>query len=108
MYSADLMRSCRAMAPERGMTVGAREARRVNRVGVRPDMLKGVVDRAGSKSEPTAVWACGDVLCTLGSGLVAPPPSRYFSTSARSSLVLAVLLFVFVSLGPVLMPTTVP
>lgn len=37
------------MAAERGITVGAREARRrLKSVGVRPDSEKGVVERGGS------------------------------------------------------------
>jgi len=48
MRSAEAMRSKRLMAAERGMTVGARDARlRLKSVGVRPETEKGVEDRGG-------------------------------------------------------------
>jgi hypothetical protein len=71
MRSADAMRSIRVIAAERGMIVGARDARFVlNRVGVRPDNERpdrenGVVDRGGSYPS-TAVG--GDAEATRGSG----------------------------------------
>lgn len=46
MRSADAMRSWRVIAWERGMIVGARDAR-LKRVGVRPEREKGVVERGG-------------------------------------------------------------
>ena len=47
MRSADAIRSMRLMAEERGMIVGAREARLVNKVGVLRDKEKGVEERGG-------------------------------------------------------------
>ena len=48
MRSAEAMRSNRLMAAERGITVGARDARlRLKSVGVRPESEKGVEDRGG-------------------------------------------------------------
>lgn len=67
MRSADAMRSARVIAAERGMTVGAREARlRLKRVGVRPEREKGVVDRGGSNSGLfTAVGEDAVATCSL-------------------------------------------
>ena len=48
MRSAEAMRSNRLMAAERGITVGARDARlKLKSVGVRPEREKGVEDRGG-------------------------------------------------------------
>ena len=85
--------------------VGAREAR-LNRVGVRPDREKGVVERGGSVVF-TAVWP-GETEVMRGLGLRAfSPVAARFSLSWSESIspVLAVLRFV-----PVcgLSPTTVP
>jgi hypothetical protein len=99
MYSADAVRSEREIAPERGMTVGARDARRAKSEGVRPANENGVVLRAGSKSLPTAVCACGDVT---------RPSSGEAAAMRSSSWVLAVLRLGRNSPGPALAPTTVP
>jgi hypothetical protein len=62
MRSADAIRSMRVMAAERGMMVGARDARFVlNSVGVRPVNENGVVDRAGSYPS-TAVGGDADAI----------------------------------------------
>lgn len=106
MRSADAMRSMREIAAERGMIVGAREARRrLNSVGVRPESENGVVERGGSYS---AVGGDVDAIRSLstpgvrGRGLVERPPARFsspaiaracFSWSFNISLVLAVLRF---------------
>lgn len=114
MRSADAMRSMRVMGAERGIMVGARDARLVlNSVGVRPDNEKGVVDLGGSYPS-TAVG--GDADATRGSapGLVDRWSAACFSSvaarfrlscSVNISPVLAVLLFVPPPLG---IPTTVP
>jgi len=73
MRSADAIRSMRVMAAERGMIVGARDARfMLNSVGVKPVKENGVVDRAGSYPS-TAVGgdtdaisgSAGDMACGL-------------------------------------------
>jgi hypothetical protein len=53
MRSAEAIKSVREMAEERGITVGARDARLIlKRVGVRPPVReKGVVDRSGGTGE---------------------------------------------------------
>lgn len=60
MRSADSMRLSLVIAVERGITVGAREARfMLNNVGVRPDKEKGVVERGGSNGsfgDAEATW----------------------------------------------------
>ena len=91
--------------------MGAREARRLNNVGVCRESEKGVVDRAGCSchhSEPTAV--AGDVLCaSRGSGegdrgdVERTPPS---AASFSSSVVDAVERLAPTAAG--FMPTTVP
>lgn len=92
MRSADAMRSIRVMAAERGITVGARDARlMLNSVGVRPDKEKGVVDRGGSYPS-TAVG--GDADATRGStpGVVGRgvvdwgSPADFSSVAARLRL----------------------
>jgi hypothetical protein len=64
MRSADAMRSMRLIAAERGMTVGARDARlRLKSVGVRPESEKGVVERGGSYAafgDAEATRVCSD------------------------------------------------
>jgi hypothetical protein len=51
------------MAAERGMNVGARDARlRLKRADVRPEREKGVVDRGGSRSGLFTAVA-GDGMC---------------------------------------------
>lgn len=64
MRSAEAMRSWREIAADRGMMVGAREARRANSVGVRPEREKGVVERGGS--DATAVPGEVDIIRGLG------------------------------------------
>lgn len=93
------------IAAERGMTVGAREAR-LNRVGVRPESEKGVVERGGSVA--TAVPGDVDIMRGLGlrPAFSSPAAARLcLSCSDNISPVLVVLRFV-----PVcgLSPTTVP
>ena len=105
------------MAEERGMTVGARDARlMLNRVGVRPESEKGVVERGGwpSADGGDATRVASDAFA--GRGLVERPPFSSWSlpTVARlrlswsliNSPVLAVLRFVPPPSG--LRPTTVP
>jgi hypothetical protein len=48
MRSADAIRFSRVIAEDRGITVGAREVRLLNKVGVRPDNENGVVERGVS------------------------------------------------------------
>jgi hypothetical protein len=111
------MRSSREIAAERGMTVGAREARRMlKRVGVRPEIEKGVVERGGSYSP---AGGDADAIRSLsspgvrGRGLVETPPARFsspaaaracFSWSLSISPVLVVLRFTAFGWRP----TTVP
>jgi hypothetical protein len=54
------MRSCCMTAPGRRMTIDVLEVqrRRVKSAGVGPESKKGVVECAGSKSEPTVVDEC--------------------------------------------------
>jgi len=105
------------MAEEREMTVGAEGARLIsNRVGVRPESEKGVVERGGwpSADGGDATRVASETFATQG--LVERPPfsSWSLSTVARlrlswsliSSLVLAVFRFVPPPSG--LRPTTVP
>lgn len=100
----------RVMADERGMIVGALDARfRLKRVGVRPEREKGVVERGGfSSGEAAALRLSG------GRGLVERRPNSLssefptaerlrLSCSGNASAVLAVLRFV-----SGLRPTTVP
>lgn len=102
------------MAADRGMIVGAREARlRLKSVEVRPEREKGV-DERGARSIPSAgdadatlVWSERAAVAGLGTGLV---ERRSFSVAAKLALswsdtpVLDVLLFVI----PPSRPTTVP
>lgn len=104
------------MAADRGMTVGAREARlRLKRVGVRPEREKGV-DERGARSIPsvgdvdaTLVWSDRAAVAGLGAGLVErrplslPDPAK-LALSWSDTPVLEVLLFVI----PPSRPTTVP
>src|SRR6266511_1541493 len=110
------MRSILVMAEERGMTVGAREARfRLNRTGVRPESEKGV-DERGTGSMPSvgdadATRVCSDRPAVAGrcTGLVelswSLPVAARWPLSLSDTPVLDVLLFVPF---PSLRPTTVP
>lgn len=106
------MRSSREMAADRGMIVGALDARLWKNVGVRRVSENGVVLLGGSCSLPTMVAAFGDISRGSGDGLRAPLPPPFSSASicrscsASMSLVDAVLRFV--PLGPGARPTTVP
>lgn len=110
--SAEAIRSWRVMAEDRGMTVGARDARfMLNRVGVRPDREKGVVGRS-LFGEVEATCVCSD-MPGVRRGEVERPAAfssvaaRFrLSCSVKSSPVLAVLRFVCIPSG--LRPTTVP
>ena len=104
------------MAEERGMMVGAREARfRLNKVGVRPEREKGV-DERGTGSIPSAgdadatrVWSDKAAVVGRCTGLVEPSFSLLevarLILSLSDTPVLEVLLFVAF---PSLRPTTVP
>src|SRR5260221_2015663 len=104
MRSALAIRSARVMAALRGMMVGAREARREKKVGVRLPRENGVEERgcagvearACSRSVPTAVR--GDVDANnRGSGVVersvVAGRLSFSCISAAISAVLAVLRF---------------
>ncbi len=102
------------MAAERGIIVGAREARfRLKRVGVRPEREKGV-DERGARSIPSAgdadatrVWSDNAAVAGRGTGLVerGSLEAARLSLSCSETPVLEVLLFV---IPPSLRPTTVP
>lgn len=117
MRSADAMRSIRVIAAERGMIVGAREARRrLNSVGVRPESENGVVERGGSYS---ATGGDADAIRSLstpgvrGRGLVERPPTRFSSPAATracfsGSFSMSAVLVVLRLPGFGWRPTTVP
>lgn len=79
------------MAVDRGMMVGAREARFMLNSGVRPEREKGVVERAWSYwsfGDADATRVCSDRAAVGGLGLVERLPYPPFSspTAARFRL----------------------
>lgn len=82
------------MADDRGMMVGAREARLANSVGVRPDREKGVVERGGSVEATAVVGETGLPGVGLRGDFSSIDDRFRLSCSEIISPVLVVLLFV--------------
>ena len=76
------------------MMVGAREARRANNVGVRPDIEKGVVERGGSVEATAVVGETGLPGVGLRGDFSSIDDRFRLSCSDIISPVLVVLLFV--------------